>query len=154
MSPEVGVVERIAFEFGELALDPVEPGSIGRCPDECDIVVSCPLSHLEALVRCEVIEDQIDPFFDRVVIAHVLENAQNLGPTLPWPQVAPEAILPEVVEGEQLLRSERSRVGRRQSVRMTLPGPGLSVLGTEFDGAELVVTDDVASLGRLPVEPL
>jgi len=99
MGAEVGVVERIAFEFGELTLDPVEPGSVRRCPDECDLVLSCPSPNFDSLVWREVVQDQIDPFFDRVTVAHLLENAQEVGPTLPWSQVAPEAIPPQIVEG-------------------------------------------------------
>jgi hypothetical protein len=41
----IGVVEDKALELGELTFDFVEPGCIGRSPDEYDVVLSCPSSN-------------------------------------------------------------------------------------------------------------
>ncbi len=38
----MGVVKDKLFEFGKLAFDSVEPGSIGWCPNKDDVVAFCP----------------------------------------------------------------------------------------------------------------
>ena len=47
----VGVVEDEALELCELTLDFVEPGCIRWCPNEYDIVLSCPSPDFSTTMR-------------------------------------------------------------------------------------------------------
>lgn len=67
MGSEIGVVETELPDLGELAFDAIEPGSIGRRPDQANIVISCPTSYFRAFVRGEVVQNKIDPFSPGVV---------------------------------------------------------------------------------------
>ncbi|MCX6143691.1 MAG: hypothetical protein NTZ35_10745 [Ignavibacteriales bacterium] len=45
------VVDAELPDFSELAFDPIEPRSIGRRPNQANIVFSCPASYFWTLVR-------------------------------------------------------------------------------------------------------
>jgi len=51
MSFVESVIDAELPDFGELAFDSIEPRSIGRRPDQANIVFSCPASYFRALVR-------------------------------------------------------------------------------------------------------
>ena len=44
------VVDAELPDFSELAFDPIEPRSVGRCPNQGNVVFSCPASYLWTLV--------------------------------------------------------------------------------------------------------
>jgi len=51
MGFEKSVVDAELPDFGELAFDPIEPRSIGRRPNQANIVFSSPASYFRTLVR-------------------------------------------------------------------------------------------------------
>jgi hypothetical protein len=56
----VAAVEGEVADRGELGLDPVQPGRVGRGVDEVDVVVSTPVGDLGLGVGAVVVADQVE----------------------------------------------------------------------------------------------
>lgn len=54
------IIDSVFFEFRELTLDPVEPGSICRRPNQNDFVGFGPSTDFGSAMGREVVEDQKD----------------------------------------------------------------------------------------------
>ena len=98
MSLEERVVETELPDFGELAFDPIEPRSIRRCPDEANIVVSCPSPYFWTSVRREIIQNKIDSFSAGIVSTQAFECTKSLLPALALKEVSPELITVDIKE--------------------------------------------------------
>ena len=84
--------------LGELAFDPIEPRSIRRCPDEANIVVSCPSPYFWTSVRREIIQNKIDSFSAGIVSTQAFECTKSLLPALALKEVSPELITVDIKE--------------------------------------------------------
>jgi len=108
-----GVSQDILFWFGELALDRIHPRCIGRRPDQRDLVLTCPPTDFRSEVGREVVQDEIDAFFDGIARAHPFEGSEHLLPSLAGAEVSPEFVLVDVEKGQPLARAVRASIGRR-----------------------------------------
>ncbi|MEV4574771.1 hypothetical protein AB0K16_16085 [Nonomuraea jabiensis] len=113
----VGAVQGEVAQGGELGLDAVETGSVGRRVGEFDVVRRGPAAAAAVLlrgqVRGEVVEHERDADLRRVETAQIAAEFQELGPVLPRLDVAVEFAFAQVVGGEQVsdpVRAERGGI--------------------------------------------
>ena len=69
-------MEDKALELIKLTFDLVEPGRIRWRPNKDNLVHSGPSSHFGTMMRREVVQDDIDPFFDRILGTKPLESPE------------------------------------------------------------------------------
>lgn len=120
----VGAVEGEVTQGGELGLDPVQPGAVGRGVGDLDVVRRRPrpdpLASLRRQVWRVVVGHDRDPHVQRVQRAQVAAELQECGAVLGLLNVPVELDLGEVVGGEQVPDAVRAGVGR-PSARPGLP---------------------------------
>ncbi len=112
----VGTVESEVAQGGELGLDAVEPGTVGRGVGDLDVVRRGPgadsLALLGGQVRGEVVTDDRDTDLGRVEGSQVAAELQELGALLDRLDVAVELVPGQVQGGEQVPYSAVAVVGR------------------------------------------
>lgn len=96
----VGAADDEAAHRGEVALDPVEPGAVGRQQDELGVVVGQPRVDVRGRVRGEVVEDEIEPFVKRVERAQFAQEAEEVGAGAAAAVEAVQEVVFEVVAAE------------------------------------------------------
>ena len=96
----------------------IHPRCVRGSPNETDLVVSGPSTDFRPSVRREVVEDQVDPFFDRIARAHPFEDTKDIVPAFTATEVSPELILLSVEKSQPLSSAVRPGVGSRQAIRV------------------------------------
>lgn len=90
-------------------------------------------------MRREVVENQINPFFDRIARAHPFESTKDILPAFAPTEVSPELTLSDVQECEPLLRAVGSGIGGRQAIGVRLACPRPTCDGAELNGTHLII---------------
>lgn len=119
----VGVFKDKLLQFRKLALDSVEPRSVGRCPDQCDQVLACPTAHLFPFMGREIIQNQKNLFVLGVTSTHPLHDFKRLLPTFTAPNISPEHVLMNIIKRQEVSNPVWSTVGRRETVWLFPPCP-------------------------------
>jgi hypothetical protein len=103
-----------------VALDPVEPGAVGRQQDELCVVFGQPGEHVRGRVGGEVVADDVRLLVERVEVAQLAEEAEEVGAGTAAAVVAVQPVVLEVVAAEQVADPLRAPVGRAQPLRLAL----------------------------------
>ncbi len=74
----VGAGDHEAAQCGEVALDPVEPGAVGRQQHELGVVACEPPLDVGGRVRGEVVADDEEPLLGRVAATEIAEEAEEV----------------------------------------------------------------------------
>lgn len=80
VAAKVGARQGELLQRRELALDPVEPGGIGRCEVEADLVGRRVLEHRGRQVRLVVVQHDVEDFVRPITPPHRLEKGEELPP--------------------------------------------------------------------------
>ena len=85
----VGVLKNELSQLGELTLDAIQPGCIGRRVDQSDTVFLCPVFDTVADMWGEIIQDQEDPLVLGIALAEPFQDIQHLPGAFASADVAP-----------------------------------------------------------------
>lgn len=151
----VGAVRGEGAQGGGLGLDAVQPGAVGRCGGELDVVGRSPVADpgvlLRGRVRGEMVEHDRDADLGRVETAQVAAAFQEPGPVLLGVAVAVPLVLGPVVGGEQVADPVRVGVGGASAgtgsaagvlVSPAAFGPLPAWVGLEVERTECIRAED------------
>lgn len=111
-----------------MALDSVQPGSIGRCEDQFHVIFIRPCFDLVVLVGREVVQDDIQPLGTMIPAAEHIEETQDVGMFLALGRMAVQLIRLYIERGEQMLHAMRPCVGCTKPLRPALLKPAFAAV--------------------------
>jgi hypothetical protein len=148
----VGAADDEAAQGGEVALDSVEPGAVGREEHELGVVVGQPRLDSGGGVGREVVDDAVEALVEWVEAAQLGEEVEEVGAGAAAAVEAVQQIVFEVVAAEQVSDPLCAPVGRPQPLGLALGCPADARLRLYLDRAELVDAKPAAAAWTTAVE--
>lgn len=142
----VGAAECEVPQRGELALDAVQPGRVGRQEHQFHVVADAPFPHLAAFVDRIVVCDRIQPL-TWPPSAQGLEEGQELCPAFAVADAVVKLPGTKIQRTEHVPHALDAVVGRTQPFRCSPTKPAAPGAGLQVQRPELVHADH-APVGR------
>ena len=152
---EVTSGQRVFLDRREVALDAVQPGTIGRREHQSQVVLLDKLEDRRTSVTFPIVQHHVEPLLAGIPITKDAQQFQKLAPRLMPSKDAEEFVAPHIVRSQQVARFVGASIGGGQSANLSPECPVHAVMRTDLQRPELIQTDyPPAPRFRLPVATL
>ncbi len=147
----IGAVQREVAQGGELALDSVQPGRVGRQEHQLYSIGGTPFPHLTTLMDRVVIQDQVQRLAGPAS-SQRLEERQELGPAFAVADPVVQLAAAQVQGAEHMPHTLGPVVGRPQPLGPPASEPAAAWPRLQIQRTELVDADHPSVGGWMVIE--